>query len=155
MAYVKAAGDALIQYPYTIGQLRKDNSNVSFPRVVSAETLAAYGVYEVASADRPAYDARTQSAEVAKAPVKVGGVWTLGWVVSDKTAEQIQQYDDSAAADVRAKRDRLLAECDWVVIMNTEKGTNIPLEWELYRQQLRDITTQDGFPHNVTWPTKP
>lgn len=155
MAYVKAAGDALVQYPYTIGQLRKDNSNVSFPRSISAQTLADYGVYEVTTAERPSYDARTQTAEMSAAPTKVGSAWTLGWVVSSKTAEQIQQYDDNAAAGVRAQRDRLLADCDWVVIMNTEKGTNIPLEWELYRQNLRDITDQAGFPHNVTWPTKP
>jgi len=39
--------------------------------------------------------------------------------------------------------------------MHTEKGTNIPAEWELYRQALRDITGQAGFPHQVEWPVKP
>lgn len=55
----------------------------------------------------------------------------------------------------RAERNRLLAECDWIVIMHTEKGTNIPAAWEIYRQSLRDITAQAGFPHNVQWPAKP
>lgn len=63
--------------------------------------------------------------------------------------------DAEAASGVRQVRDRFLSECDWVVIMHTEKGTNIPAQWELYRQSLRDITAQEGFPHNVTWPTKP
>jgi hypothetical protein len=74
-------------------------------------------------------------------------------------AEQEQAYqaglDATAAKSVRAQRDKLLAETDWIVIMHTEKGTNIPLEWEIYRQSLRDITSQPGFPHNVTWPEKP
>lgn len=155
MTYVKAAGDAIVQYPYSIGQLRKDNSNVSFPRSISADTLSQYGTYEVRVGERPDYDVRTQAAELSAAPVRVGGVWTLGWVVSNKSAEQIKQYDDNAAEGVRAQRDRLLGQSDWVVVMNTEKGTNIPLEWEVYRQSLRDITAQDGFPHSVNWPVKP
>jgi len=48
-----------------------------------------------------------------------------------------------------------LAETDWIVIMHTEKGTNIPAAWEIYRQSLRDITSQPGFPHTINWPTKP
>jgi hypothetical protein len=63
--------------------------------------------------------------------------------------------DEAAPKFVRATRDALLAESDWIVIMHTERGTNIPAEWEIYRQSLRDITAQPGFPHNVTWPTKP
>lgn len=155
MSYVKAAGDAVVQYPYSIGQLRKDNSNVSFPRVISAQTLADYGVYEVSVAGRTSYDVRTQTSEMAKVPVKVGGVWTLGWVVSGKSDEQIQAFDESVASDARAQRDRLLGQSDWIVVMHTEKGTNIPFEWELYRQSLRDITDQAGFPHSVNWPVKP
>ena len=28
-------------------------------------------------------------------------------------------------------------------------------EWRQYRKELRDITTQEGFPHNVEWPDEP
>ena len=52
-------------------------------------------------------------------------------------------------------RDALLSGSDWVVIYHTEKGTNIPLEWRVYRQALRDVTEQEGFPFNVTWPQEP
>jgi len=79
--------------------------------------------------------------------------------VTHTKAEQEQAYqaslDATAAASVRAQRDKLLAVCDWIVIMHTERGTNIPAEWELYRQALRDITGQAGFPHQVEWPVKP
>lgn len=66
-----------------------------------------------------------------------------------------QELFDVQAKAVREERSKLLAESDWVVVFHTEKGTNIPLEWEVYRQALRDVTTQDGFPHNVIWPSKP
>jgi hypothetical protein len=67
--------------------------------------------------------------------------------------EQLPQ--DQAEQNIRKNRDSLLQQTDWVVIMHTEKGTNIPLEWEVYRQALRDITEQAGFPYEVTWPVKP
>lgn len=56
---------------------------------------------------------------------------------------------------VRSKRNVLLQETDWIVIKSYERGQNIPAEWELYRQALRDITTQAGFPYSVVWPIKP
>lgn len=36
-----------------------------------------------------------------------------------------------------------------------ERNENIPAEWEVYRQALRDITAQTGFPFTVEWPAKP
>ena len=66
------------------------------------------------------------------------------------------QFDlEVKAQDVRKNRSKLLADTDWVVIMHTEKGTNIPMEWEIYRQALRDVPEQPGFPFDVTWPEKP
>jgi hypothetical protein len=79
---------------------------------------------------------------------EVSGAWLLPWVVENKPQEDAER-------NVRNRRDSLLAETDWVVVMHTEKGTNIPLEWEVYRQALRDITGQEGFPYSVDWPTKP
>lgn len=63
-------------------------------------------------------------------------------------------YENSAegkAEAVRSQRDELLAETDWTansdVIMSAEMA--------VYRQALRDITNQAGFPENIDWPTKP
>jgi hypothetical protein len=56
---------------------------------------------------------------------------------------------------VRTERNRRLAECDWVVTMHKEKGTNIPAEWKTYRQALRDITESFDNDTEIIWPTKP
>ena len=63
--------------------------------------------------------------------------------------------DDRAAADVRIQRDKQLSECDWVVTKAKETSTNVPAAWKTYRQELRDISAQAGFPNTITWPTKP
>ena len=87
-------------------------------------------------------------------------------VVLDCTPEEIAEIEamqasaaagkyDREASKVRSQRDNLLQETDWIVIKSYERGQNIPAEWELYRQALRDITAQAGFPYEVTWPTKP
>ena len=65
---------------------------------------------------------------------------------------------DRAIADVRQKRNRLLQDSDWEVIMAKEKGSTLSAGFKTYRQDLRDIT--DGVStvedvNNITWPTKP
>ena len=63
--------------------------------------------------------------------------------------------DAEQAKSVRASRDAKLAECDWRVIKATETSTALPTEWATYRQALRDVTSQEGFPWTVTFPEAP
>jgi len=39
--------------------------------------------------------------------------------------------------------------------MITDTGNPVPTEWQTYRQALRDITEQTGFPENIEWPQEP
>lgn len=57
--------------------------------------------------------------------------------------------------DIRWKRDLLLSESDWVVIKAKEYDQEVSQEWKNYRQALRDIPSQEGFPLNVVFPEKP
>ena len=80
---------------------------------------------------------------------------------AQRDAEE-QAYSDSAfdraMADLRQRRNRLLAECDWEVIMAKEKGTTLSAGFKTYRQDLRDITeglTTVEQVEAVEFPTKP
>ena len=53
--------------------------------------------------------------------------------------------------EIRAERDRLLAETDYLALSDNTMSAAMTT----YRQALRDITGQAGFPTSVTWPTKP
>jgi len=57
--------------------------------------------------------------------------------------------------EVREDRRCRLKDTDWVVIKYMDIGQSAPQEWTDYRQALRDITEQSGFPENVNWPEKP
>ena len=147
------------QANYTIGDLRKDHPNVSFPRNISDEVLAAYNVFRVTEVPAPDYNSRTHRL-VTQAPALVDGVWTVSRVAVAKDQAQIDNETAQAAANVRAQRDKRLAECDWVTLKavdasNDGLGIQLPEVWVTYRQALRDVPAQEGFPHNVTWPDAP
>ena len=57
------------------------------------------------------------------------------------------------AADARSKRDELLGECDFVMLSD-HPATN-KAAWKTYRQELRDVPEQAGFPEAINWPAKP
>jgi len=59
---------------------------------------------------------------------------------------------DVKSKEIRSKRDSLLKESDWTQIPDAPVDQTA---WATYRQELRDIPQQEGFPENVTWPTKP
>jgi len=70
-------------------------------------------------------------------------------------AERDQRVLDVKSRDVRSERDKLLSKTDWIVTKSVETGSEIPQEWREYRQALREITEQEGFPLEVNWPTEP
>jgi hypothetical protein len=62
--------------------------------------------------------------------------------------------DEAAVArDARAERARRLQACDWTQLPDVPAGTREA--WAKYRQALRDVTGQPGFPHAINWPTPP
>ena len=98
---------------------------------------------------------------------QVDGKWytkyVLGPIFTDTAeataAEQEAAYkamkDAEQATAVRADRNQKLGQTDWTVIKALESNTPQNFDMAAYRQALRDITSQAGFPWNVQWPTKP
>ena len=68
-----------------------------------------------------------------------------GW-----TVENLSQED--AERNVRSRRDTLLAESDWTQVADAPVDQ---AAWATYRQALRDVPQQAGFPFSVTWPQEP
>lgn len=61
--------------------------------------------------------------------------------------------DEEVAAEAIAIRDALLVDTDWTQLPDVPESTREA--WAEYRQALRDIPQQEGFPHTVNWPEKP
>jgi len=66
-----------------------------------------------------------------------------------------QEKYNQAAKLITDRRTQLLTASDWIVVKAMDQGTTVPENWHTYRQQLRDITQQSGYPFTVTWPASP
>lgn len=78
----------------------------------------------------------------------------------DKWDSLNQQWVDGRDVDewktnIKAERDGKLYQSDWTQIPNNPLTSEKQQEWAVYRQQLRDVTKQSGYPLNVVWPTPP
>ena len=149
--YVKIKDGVIDRFPYTPSDLMRDNPTISFPHYPSDSLLTEFGMHKVTERNMPTYDRRTQTIKNANTPDLIDGSWTLGWVINQKTDEEIALYDVETENFIRSERDRLLRETDWMALSDTVMTES----WAIYRQKLRDVTQQAGFPDNITWPTKP
>lgn len=155
----------------TQGEVRKLHPNTSLPAVWNTDTLEFLGVDPVFNAPQPT---PTELQRVAQQGVVQDskGNWMENWVLVDMfstytkedgtvvTKEEQEQahltkLTEAKAQTVRTQRDKLLAETDWMVIKAAETGVTLASDWALYRQELRDITAQTGFPDTVEYPAKP
>lgn len=112
----------------------------------SAKDLTQYVV------DGVVYD-YTQAEMAAKSTVPFGYKWKMPErvVVKDLADALIEA---NLAATAIALRNKLLAESDWTQLPDVHEGTT-PLQWRVYRQGLRDVPQQEGFPNSIVWPEMP
>ena len=150
--FVKITSGSIDQYPYTVGDLRRDNPNTSFPKTVPAVTMAEYGMYPVGYQAAPDYDPLTQRLQHSSIPSLVDGEWKLTKTVVALTEDQIASATAAKAKDARKDRDNLLSQSDWTQVADAPVDATA---WATYRQALRDITDQASFPYDINWPTQP
>ena len=137
--------------------LTDENFFLLFPDVVFVRPLRAaaaerygYGLYQ--RSEKPAAGRYEEAVEIA--PVKdENGVWTQTWQVAEVSSEKRQAIDASEAAFQRNERDQRLSQSDWTQAKDI--SDEVSNQWALYRQALRDVPQQSGFPWDVTWPEKP
>ena len=150
MAYIKITNGT--QEAYNLGQLRRDNKAISFPKVVEASTLASYGVYSVAYVEAPTHNSATKIATQNTTATEVDGQWKYEWTVRDKTSDELAADAANAESLVRATRNDLLSSSDWTQVSDAPANKS---SWASYRVLLRNVPAQSGFPDTITWPTSP
>ena len=151
MNYIHAQDTNVIEYPYSIEKLRSDNPETSFPAVMSEEELAEWGVFAVEEEITPAYNEQTESIDL-QAPSLVNGLWLRAWLVTSASTEEMEQRKIIKSAEVRRRRNRLLSETDYSQISDFQGSEAEKLNFAQFRQQLRDLPQQEGFPFSYVWP---
>jgi hypothetical protein len=149
--YAKLNNGQLQKYPYTMGMLRKDHHNVAFPKVMTDEIFAQFGVVRVTPVSPPTVS-HTQTWHEST-PVLENGIWKQTYIISDVSAEDLATRTENQANNVRAERNQKLSQSDWT--QGKDIADDVSTAWATYRQALRDVPAQEGFPHDVTWPDQP
>jgi hypothetical protein len=146
--FVKVKNGVASAYPYSLTDLMLEHPQVSFPDPAPDALLAEYGVFPVDILPTPPVEDETHEVVYHDMPQEAGGVWSLGFDVMEKPALIVSE-------NIRRKRDDFLRQTDWIVVKCVETGSQVPADWVAYRQALRDITGQAGFPFIVVWPPFP
>lgn len=146
---VKVNNGAVSKYPYSTYDLKKDNPQVSFPENIPDSILSQFNVFSVRPTEIPTYSFTQGLREVN--PVNNNG-WHQVWEVYDLTEKEISEKISSLSSDIRLERNQKLQSCDWTQLVDSPVNK---LAWSEYRQKLRDITKQPGFPEVVLWPIEP
>ena len=142
--------------------------NTSMPRPLTEVIINSFGgdvVFEGPQATGGTVYQYSQGAGVEQVNGKWYTKYVLGPIFTDTTAEDgtvvtaaeneaayKAMKDAEQAKSVRTTRGEKLKDTDWTQVADAPVDK---AAWATYRQALRDITMQQGFPWNVTWPEQP
>jgi hypothetical protein len=122
---------------YTIGQLRRDNPQVSFPKNIPDATLAEYDVYPLTATERPSYDPITQNLTEGT-PALINGVWTQVWEISEATPEEIGERKAEQRGNIQAERANAYREEADPLFFKAQRGEADMAEWEAKVEEIRN-----------------
>lgn len=144
MRYVQTSSGTFIRHIRNEGIIIQwnESTNTSVRRL-SESQRTEFGISRLKMVTPPFFDTDTQTREEGDA-VLTDSVWTQNWIVTAVPEE-------SKAVNIRQTRDAKLALSDWRALSDN----TMPSEWTTYRQALRDVPGQAGFPSEVSWPTEP
>ena len=151
MYYVKISTG---EYPLTEIDIRVAFPNTSFPNPLSDDVAKNFGYEKFEHTSPPKVD-KYQKVSANGIEKNNLGIWVTSWLITEMTEQEKLSVDKNKAQEVRLERSRLLTNCDWTQLDDTPLTNDKKLAWATYRQELRDVPAQSGFPWNVIWPTKP
>lgn len=135
----------------TEDEFRRSHPQTSFPPQITAEIIDDFGYDPVLEGPQPTLIPPYQYAQ-RDGVIEIDGKWFTHYIAVTPDDEQKAAMDANQAAFVRAERNRRLADSDWTQLPDAPVDQ---AAWATYRQELRDVTAQAGFPWEINWPVEP
>jgi hypothetical protein len=151
MLFVRLQDGIPVEYPLTYIDLERRFGKSTSD--IDAAFLESVSMCPVTPMNIPMVD-YTKRIE-AGLPIYVDGNWVENYEIIDKTEEELEIDTRNAIITLRNGRNILLEKSDWSQISDSPLSKEKVEEWKLYRQSLRDLPAQPGFPWDVVWPTPP
>jgi hypothetical protein len=131
-------------------EFRALHPNTSMPQQLSEELLNEFGA-DVVLEGPQAQPTRYQTS-FSNGVEQLDGKWYTKYSVAEMDADAIAIKDTEQAKAMREQRGEKLKDSDWTQVADAPVDKAV---WATYRQALRDITAQSGFPWTITWPIEP
>lgn len=144
--YAFTEENQITEYPVYEGEIRMRVTNMSWPVNGFQPPM---GYVEVLFTDLPVVDHTKNITE--GTPEFRGNSWHQVWVVTDASQDELEQRIAGKWVEIRGQRNKELQDTDWTQLPDSPADK---VAYEVYRQQLRDVTTQSD-PFNLVWPVKP
>lgn len=142
--YAKIIDNALIKYPYSLADMRAEYPNVDISDEPTGAQLAACNAKRATMGPPPTKSSRTHTFSTTFSDNDDGSVTII--LVAHELDSRLAEFN------MRDARDAALTRCDWVITRAFEEGTPVPPAYITYRQKLRNLPDQEGFPYNYVWP---
>lgn len=125
--------------------------NVSFPALLTPEDVESYGfgIFSFTIAPEPAKYQKVIELSPAR---NSDGIWEQSWSLVEMTDVEKAEADLEKSAEIRVIRTGKLIASDYTQLVDAPVDRQA---WHIYRQALRQVPEQDGFPWNVIWPDEP
>ena len=146
--YARIENGVAVEFPLYEGDLANRFPDLLFPMDTHGTPIPD-GYVVVKGTNPPHNLAYTYALGV---PTIQDGVWATNWIETPRSDEEKARIQSAVEDRVRSDRNARLAKSDWTQLADAPVDA---ASWVPYRQALRDITTQSGFPWTVTWPESP
>ena len=152
-------------------EFRRRHPNTSFPKVISRETMNNFGADPVFEGPQASTTSPYETS-VRSGVEEIEGKWFTRYVVGPTFTDSVDadgvittalyqqteyeaRLDASQASSIRDQRTNKLTECDWTQLTDSPLDADGKNAWAVYRESLRMVPQQTGFPWDVEWPSQP
>ncbi len=144
---LKSTGQVMFESEFRAYLLANDGPTYDVLTPEVAEALEVDVVFEGPQAQPTRYQVSFRDGVE-----QIGDKWFTKYSVADMDDEGKAAKDAEHAKSIRQERNTKLSASDWTQLTDAKVDS---LAWANYRQQLRDLPEQEGFPWEVIWPTEP
>lgn len=148
--YAEIVQGQIVAYPCDPQQ---DNLNTSFPVNWPGGIVNSREYVKVFPSDQPQISYTENLIE--GLPVSVLGQYYQTWMAVEASEQEILLRTANQDEMMRLDRNQRLYESDWTQLNDSPLSPQLMEQWRVYRQALRDIPSQSGWPWNITWPVPP
>ena len=149
--FIKLENNQPVGFPLIEENFRQLFPQFSYPMIFTPDLVEplGFGIYDFSN--QPVRERYKKILETS--PVRnENGIWIQTWQIVDKDETEKSQEDLDQAEIIRRERNFKLFESDWTQTLDAPVDRQA---WASYRQQLRDVTAQSGFPWEIVWPELP